>query len=265
MKTQTSEDYELFTQTLQQKIISEQGYQDIQVLHNVTLIGKSGAKHQIDVCWKIEIGGIQQLFCVECKQWKSKVKKDHIASFITKLDDIGNARGLFATTNGYQIGAQRLAKHNGIVLINATYEVYEHKTLIEITKPRFDNVRIAFAEVDDDIKNEIIKMSCNPNTSGEIDTVNSLGLPTGCLSDLLDYITHEADGHYATTLDDTYIQALDHLVQAKEVEYDYTRNIMPELTLTGSYELAKASIRYIFDDKEISKVLSSHRNPKYDE
>ena len=93
-------------------------YKKISVKHNVTLPGKSGTTHQIDVCWEFEIGGILYRTIVEVKDWKSKVKQEHIHSFYTVINDIaGCSNGIFVSKSGFQSGAITFAKANGISLL----------------------------------------------------------------------------------------------------------------------------------------------------
>lgn len=110
-------EYEHLVRDLHQALLENDGVENIAVRHNVKLIGKSGASHQIDVYWEFRLAGITYKTCIECKQYSSTVKKSHIAAFSAILDDIGNATGIFATTVGYQHGAILLAQEKGIRLI----------------------------------------------------------------------------------------------------------------------------------------------------
>lgn len=92
-------------------------YKKISVKHNVTLPGKSGTTHQIDVFWEFEIGGISYKTIVEVKDWKSPVKQEQIHSFYSVINDIeGCSKGIFVSKNGFQSGAITFAKTNGINL-----------------------------------------------------------------------------------------------------------------------------------------------------
>ena len=115
--TKESDEYELLVQELHDALVKSDGVENITVLHNVKIMGKSGAPHQIDVYWEFKLAGVTYKTCIECKHFKSTVKKSHIAAFSAILDDIGNATGIFATSTGYQSGAKLFAKEKGIRLV----------------------------------------------------------------------------------------------------------------------------------------------------
>lgn len=256
-------DYEQFTQALHQRIIDEEGYDSVKVLHNQTFIGKSKAKHQIDVSWTLEIARVQQLFCVECKLWKQKVKKDHIASFITKLDDIGNARGIFVTTKGFQIGAMRLAKHHGITLINATYVLENRVATLSICLPRHYDFNVEFENVSPELLVELEQLCQSEINETEVKLFNSNGEYQGTINELRESFSHDHDGHYEQIIEDSYIQLSGGAVKIEKISYIYEQNIMGH-QLKSEYETATAEAHYIFDDKKFSAVLNSHRNPTFD-
>lgn len=109
--------YEKLVSRFYQGMLNYDGFENIRVEHNVTLTGKSGATHQIDVFWEFKAAGTIYKTCVECKNYASAVKKSHVAAFAEILRDIGNANGIIATTSSYQKGAKLLAKENHIRLV----------------------------------------------------------------------------------------------------------------------------------------------------
>ena len=119
--TKESDDYELLVRELHEALVANDGVENITVLHNVRIKGKSGASHQIDVYWEFKLAGVTYKTCIECKHFKSSVKKSHIAAFSAILEDIGNATGIFATSSGYQSGAKLFAKERGIRLVLVNY------------------------------------------------------------------------------------------------------------------------------------------------
>jgi hypothetical protein len=255
----SSTDYELFTRTLHQQIIEQEGFEGVEVLHDVFFTGRSGARHQIDVCWKVRVANVEQLFCVECKLFKSKVKKSDIAAFITKIEDIGSARGLFVTTIGYQIGALRLAKHNGVVLMSATYEIENRPATLEMYIPIFHDVTTTFGEMPDDVVDELDRMSQAGVSANETEIYDSEGRFSGYLSDLTEGVEYHQDGDNKLDVQNTYVKVLGLLVEVRTLSYFYERKYLG-WPLTGSYEVANAYVKYIFDDKEIKAVLNSHRD-----
>lgn len=109
----TSTEYEILTQGIYQAIINDEGNDNINVQHNVTVDGKSGAKHQIDVLWEHKIAGKTYKTFIECKHYKRAVSIGHIRNFFGVLQDT-DATGIFVTKVGYQSGAQTFAKFYNI-------------------------------------------------------------------------------------------------------------------------------------------------------
>lgn len=256
----SSRDYELFTQALHQQIIEQEGFGDVEVLHDVIFVGRSGAKHQIDVCWKLRMANVEQLFCVECKLFKSKVKKEHVAAFVAKIEDIGSAKGVFVTTVGYQVGAMRLAKHKDITLISAVYEVENRPATLEVYVPCFHDVLATFGEIPPDVAVEFDGMFQSIVGANEIKIYDSEGLDCGTFGDLVDGVEYQEDGYNQRAVQNTFIKMSGALIEVKSISYFYERRYMG-WPLEGQYEVATASVKYIFDGKEILAVLNSHRCP----
>jgi len=84
---------------------------------NATLIGKSGARHEIDVFYQFERSGIIHKVAFECKYLKRKVEKSDVIDFHGKIQDIGNIQGIIVSKNGYQKGATEYGSHYGIKLL----------------------------------------------------------------------------------------------------------------------------------------------------
>ena len=109
-------EYEKLTKEVYDEILNTEGFNTIEVKHNVNIEGKSGQKHQIDVYWEFTIAGVNHCVAVECKNYTSPVSVGKIRDFSAALDDIGNIQGIFITKTGYQAGAKKFAKHKGIEL-----------------------------------------------------------------------------------------------------------------------------------------------------
>lgn len=112
-----NKEYELLVARILQGMLKYDGFENLCVDHDVTLIGKSGATHQIDVFWEFKAAGTVYRTCVECKNYNSAVKKLHVAAFSATLSDIGNANGIIATTSSFQKGAKLLAEQNNVRLV----------------------------------------------------------------------------------------------------------------------------------------------------
>jgi hypothetical protein len=141
-------EYEKLVAEIHQAMLNHDGFENLRVEHNVVIIGRSGAKHQIDVFWEFKAAGMIYRTCVECKNYRSAIKKSHVASFATILDDIGNANGVIATTTSYQQGAKLLAKDKNIRLVLVNYLL---KTVHITSHPRvqdFSNYVFRFNEIE---------------------------------------------------------------------------------------------------------------------
>ena len=109
-------EYEKFVQELYQELIKNSGINTIEVMHDTKLEGKSGCKHQIDVCWKYEKDGVHNTVIIECKNYKRKISIGKVRDFYGLLSDLTNVYGIMITKVGYQKGAKIYADHYGINL-----------------------------------------------------------------------------------------------------------------------------------------------------
>lgn len=81
---------------------------------DVTEVGRSGAKRQIDVKLTQVLHGETQVTLIECKRWKHKVDRQRVDVLAASVEDLGAAHGVMFTTSGYESGAEAYAKHKGI-------------------------------------------------------------------------------------------------------------------------------------------------------
>lgn len=108
--------YEKLTQEIYNAVLKEEGIKNIKVEHNISLEGRSGVQHQIDVLWRFKQAGIDHAVLIECKNYGSNLTLEKIRNFFGVLHDIGNVRGIIVTKTGYQSGAAKFARHYGIKL-----------------------------------------------------------------------------------------------------------------------------------------------------
>lgn len=109
-------DYELLTRSVYQALLKADGLETIAVQHNITVAGRSGVEHQIDVSWEFVQVGIRHLVLIECKNYASNLTLEKARNFFGVLHDIGNCRGVMVTRTGYQEGAAAFCKYYGIGL-----------------------------------------------------------------------------------------------------------------------------------------------------
>lgn len=84
------------------------------VEHDVTLIGKSGAKRQIDVLITQKTKLHTYKTIVECKKWKEKVSRNIVDIVWAGMEDLNASKGVIFTTSGYEEGAQKYAESKNI-------------------------------------------------------------------------------------------------------------------------------------------------------
>jgi hypothetical protein len=116
MMAKSGENFELLIKAIYEEMLSADGYGTVRVEHNVKLLGKSGHQHQVDVYWQFKIAGVTHKVAVECKDYQSSVSIGKIRDFYGVLEDVGDVRGVFVTTKGYQKGALEYAKEKKIDL-----------------------------------------------------------------------------------------------------------------------------------------------------
>jgi len=110
-----SVEYERLTQSVYQAIVKQEGH-NIDVQHNVSVPGKSGVEHQVDVLWRFQIAGVEHLVLIECKNYATALTLEKVRNFFAVLHDIGNCNGLMVTRTGFQSGVVQFANHYGIGL-----------------------------------------------------------------------------------------------------------------------------------------------------
>lgn len=106
--------FEKFVAELTEQLLRSEGV-TVSVKHNVSLIGRSGLKHQVDVYWEVRIAGIPHRVIIECRDWASRLSMDHVQQLQGKLIDLPGCRGVLVSQVGFQSGALELAKQYGIV------------------------------------------------------------------------------------------------------------------------------------------------------
>src|ERR1700722_16279621 len=106
MSDKAWQSYESLTEAVLQSIIFQKQVPNLSIERNVTLKGKT-TSHEIDICWKFELGGVEITIIVQTKNWERPVEQLHLLAFKEILDDLpGQPRGIFVTRNGYQAGAK---------------------------------------------------------------------------------------------------------------------------------------------------------------
>lgn len=132
MNKNTGIEYEIFTKEVYDYIIKEEGFKDIEVLHNVKKIGLSGNEHQIDIYFEYKFAGSIHSIAIECKDYKSRIPQEKIMAFKSKISDLKVNKGIFVSKMGFQKGAITYGEAYGIELIELKRpEDYNWKGLIK--------------------------------------------------------------------------------------------------------------------------------------
>jgi hypothetical protein len=109
-------EYEEFVKSVMESLLQAQGLATVKVEHDISITGISGVDHQIDVYWEYRLGGITHKVAIDCKNYKSRVKKEKVQAMKGVVDDVPGMRGIIVTTAGFQSGAITYAKAHGLGL-----------------------------------------------------------------------------------------------------------------------------------------------------
>lgn len=113
-------EYESFVQRLQQALIFSEDYlrqKNIVIEKNKKIIDNAGIEREFDLYWKYELAGITYETVIECKHYNKPVQVGLMDAFVGKLVDLPQLHPVFATTIGYQSGAEIKAKQHKVELL----------------------------------------------------------------------------------------------------------------------------------------------------
>ena len=92
----------------------------ITVQRNLTLQGKT-TRHEIDVFWRLRAGQVTYNTVIQAKDWVKPVDQGEVLKLKGVLDDLPNQpRGLIVSKAGFQKGAKRVARANGVLLLEVS-------------------------------------------------------------------------------------------------------------------------------------------------
>lgn len=98
---------------------------------DVTVDG-ARASHDVDVLVAYQHAGLDLMWVVECKAWKSRVKKEKVLSLRSVVEDVGADKGVLLAEGGFQRGAiKATTKSNVIATSLAELRVRASDWLIE--------------------------------------------------------------------------------------------------------------------------------------
>jgi len=111
--------YELMVKRLLDTELRIAGLTACDSFHLKKYTGKSGQQYEIDVSFEIKVGNVGLLFIVECKNLRRRVGVAEVTKLAYKIGDIGAHKGLLVSPSGFESGAVKVAKSEGIALLVA--------------------------------------------------------------------------------------------------------------------------------------------------
>lgn len=128
--------FERLTQRIQQQLAP-----NARVVINETIVGKSGARNQLDVTLRSRIGQYEFFCVIECKDWNTKVDIDTVRAFQSKVEDVQAMQGVMVSAQGFTSEAHKFADSHNIRLyrlIDAESEKWNEAALIPIILEKID-------------------------------------------------------------------------------------------------------------------------------
>jgi len=249
-----NKEYEMLVQDIYQTIANENTPNTIKVQHNVKIEGKSEQKHQIDVYYEFDFMGETHKVIIECKNYSMPVSIGAISDFQGRLMDIGGAKGIFVSKNGFQKGAIKYAAQYDIVLKELRYPTAKDwegrvKTLVftisicssNITKREFEfdmkwvkqhfgdnGLKVAIAAYNKDV-------TINKENGETITNLYELESKLQCLREPVQGLTH------TYTFDEAFIRFPDQVpLKINAVKYEYDVLVSSEDVTIDGDSLTKA-------------------------
>lgn len=115
-KENKNTDYEILTKEIYNYLLIADGFDSVEVKHNIKIAGKSGCNHQVDVYWEFKLAGETHRVAIECKNYSKVASIAKVRDFFGVIYDIGNIKGIFITKKGFQSGAKKFADYHNISL-----------------------------------------------------------------------------------------------------------------------------------------------------
>ena len=113
------------------------GYSNIEIKRNVFLVGKSKARHEIDVLITYELFNKNRYILIECKNYSRRaVQKEDISALYSKLMDIPFSSGVIYSMSGFCKGALDFADYYGIEMV----DISETKIIISSIKNNIEAI-----------------------------------------------------------------------------------------------------------------------------
>ena len=119
-------EYEEYCEKVLKGYGEKENLPNFEILHDVEIETHDG-KYQIDLYATFTaLGSTEFKIICECKRYKSRVKREVVATLYAKVQSIGAQKGVLISTSPFQKGAIQYAKEHGIALIQMTEYEPEH-------------------------------------------------------------------------------------------------------------------------------------------
>ena len=228
-------EYEKFAQEIYNEILKNLYVKNIEVMHNVKLIGKSGQKHQIDVYWEYQYDNTIFKIAIECKNYNHTVSIGKVRDFFGVLYDLEEVKGIMVTKKGYQEGAKKFGEHYGIDLMELR-EPEDGEAIVAETTLTIDcSVRHRLFLIDEDwalaTKEDKIR-----NSEGKII------VDIRKLEDELPKKSKQDDG-YIYPFEDAYVKTEWGDIKIKEVKFEYENHTEIKQFKIDAQNITKAILK----------------------
>ncbi|UEG51392.1 restriction endonuclease [Mucilaginibacter daejeonensis] len=101
--------------------------------------------HKIDVLVRLKVFGIEALWIVECKLWKTSVPKEKVLTLQQIVQDVGADRGFLMSESGFQSGTIKSANSSNITL--SSLSELQDMAVEELIKLRFKSVSVSLNDL----------------------------------------------------------------------------------------------------------------------
>lgn len=250
-------EYELYVKDILEKINAADNWENTKLEHDVTLTGKSGTKHQIDIYWEFKYGLITHKVAVECKGYNNPVTKGLIAAFHGVLEDLDGVQGVYASQMGYQSGAEKLAKQFSIKLLEIRRPMSKDvkgrlwNIGIKIQMPTRANERFNMILAKEDMGQDVIdhfEGYVNPNIEYILDNEERKTIQAFLLG--LQPINENRHQCFEIERENLYYLMDDRPVRIKKLIYEYDFKMLSHESEIRGDSVIKALVRDLFEDRE---------------
>ena len=163
--------------------------------------GKSGVDHQVDVLTSHSVGIHTYRTAIECKYWKKKITKDHIAKLSYILEDAQIEKGVVVSSSGFTSIAKTVAKSANISLVELRKPVDDDwkgrikslAIIVYLSHPEFYDFEFMQADISDVAKPKQF------DVSGIDVLVNSPNGESVSLDEIVNSIPHITDSDAGIT------------------------------------------------------------------